>query len=262
MSLLKTIAKPTFSPEHGVYVVLIVSFFVGAELATNWNWGTSIALLTAFSAFQAEHPLTLQIKQRSSLKPRFLFWGGVYGLMALVGGIYLAFTFPLLLVIYGVAVLTFVVDAIAVYQKKQKAIWNEFLTFAAVCLVTPLAYGATNGNFIPEVWGLWLLNTLFFSSAIFTVKLRKPKTASLLPAFVYHGLATIIVSTLWYFNLLPSLAVIAFTVVLVKFLIIITFTDWYKTTKIKNVAILETLSSIVFLAFLTFAVLPPHLNVI
>jgi len=78
MSLLKTVAKPTFSPEHGVYVVLIVSFLVGAELASQWHWATTFALLTAFSAFQAEHPLTLQIKQRSSLKPRFLLWGAVY----------------------------------------------------------------------------------------------------------------------------------------------------------------------------------------
>jgi hypothetical protein len=260
MSFLKTIAKPTFSPEHGVYVVLIVAFLVGVELASQWHWGTTIALLTAFSAFQAEHPLTLQIKQRSSLKSRFLFWGTVYSLIALVGGVYLAFSFPLLLGIYGVAILTFIIDAIAVYYKKQKAIWNEFLTFASVCLVTPLAYGATKGDFIPEVWGLWVLNTLFFASAIFTVKLRKPKTASLLPSLTYHGVAIGVVGLVWYLGLLPSFSVLAFMIVLVKLSVIIVFADWYKTTKIQNVAILETLSAIVFLAFLTFAVLPSHLN--
>jgi hypothetical protein len=187
-------------------------------------------------------------------------WGGVYSLIALVGGVYLAFAFPLLLAIYGVGILTFMIDAIAVYYKKQKAIWNEFLTFASVCLVTPLAYGATNGDFIPEVWGLWLLNTLFFGSAIFTVKLRKPKTASLLPSFIYHAIAVSILASVWYFGLLPSFSVLAFTVVLLKFSIIVIFADWYKTTEIKNVAILETLSSIVFLALISFAVLPPHLN--
>jgi YwiC-like protein len=260
MSFFKTIAKPTFSPEHGVYVVLIISFLMGAELASRWHWETTIAFLTAFSAFQAEHPLTLQIKQRLSLKPRFLFWGVVYGLVALAGGMYLAFLFPPLLAIYGVAILTFMVDAIAVYHKKQKAIWNEFLTFASVCLVTPFAYGATNGDFIPEVWGLWVLNTLFFASAIFTVKLRKPKTSSFLPAFVYHGVAISIIAIVWYFGLLPSFSVLAFTIVLLKLLIIVIFADWYKTTKIQNVAILETLSAIAFLVCLTFAVLPSHLN--
>jgi len=76
--------QPIFSPEHGVYVVLLASFFIGVALAQQWNWATTWALICAFFGFQAEHPLVLQIKQRKSWKPRLLFWGGVYGGTALV----------------------------------------------------------------------------------------------------------------------------------------------------------------------------------
>lgn len=74
--------RPTFSPEHGVYVVLLVSFLIGAAAAQKWTLETTLALVCAFSGFQAEHPLVLQIKQRRSLKPRFLIWGGVYAVIS------------------------------------------------------------------------------------------------------------------------------------------------------------------------------------
>jgi len=56
--------RPTLSPEHGVYVVLLVSFLTGAAAAQNWTLATTLALVCAFCGFQAEHPLVLQIKQR------------------------------------------------------------------------------------------------------------------------------------------------------------------------------------------------------
>lgn len=68
--------KPTLSPEHGVYVILLVSFLTGAAAAQNWTLSTTLALVCAFFGWQAEHPLVLQIKQRKSLKSRFLVWGG------------------------------------------------------------------------------------------------------------------------------------------------------------------------------------------
>jgi hypothetical protein len=78
---------------------------------------------------------------------------------------------PMLLWLYLGAIATFLVDSAAVFYRRQKSIWNEFLTFAAVCLAAPLAAIATTGTASIALLGLWLLNTLFFSSAIFTVKL-------------------------------------------------------------------------------------------
>ncbi|MCS6941303.1 MAG: hypothetical protein NZ901_02540 [Geminocystis sp.] len=52
------------------------------------------------------------------------------------------------------AIVAFLIDSVAVYFRQQKSIFNEFLTFAAVCLSTPFAYGATSGHWDYQVWGL------------------------------------------------------------------------------------------------------------
>lgn len=243
--------RPVFSPEHGVYVMLLVSFITGAAAAQSWTWETTLALLCAFCGFQAEHPWMLQIKQRRSVKPRFWVWGGLYSLVA--GSIALYWLWrqgfwpsPLWAIYLG-AFTAFVVDGIAVFRRGQKSVTNELITFAAVCLSAPFAYIVTTGTLIPEVWGLWALNALFFSSAIFTVKLRKSKTHSAVPGGVFHAIAALLILTLAYFGLLAPLTACAFGVALIKFGIILWQRDWYCTTRIQRVALLETSMALVFL---------------
>lgn len=250
---------PTFSPEHGVYVVLFVSFLTGAAAAQHWTWATTLALICVFAGFQAEHPLVLQIKQRRSWKPRFLVWGGIYTAIAVGLGGVLAMQTPSLLWLYLSAIAAFLIDAIAVFYRQQRSVVNELLTFAAVCLAAPLAYIATLGTLTVSVFGLWILNTLFFGSAIFTVKLRKPKTESWMPGLVYHAIASFIVLALWYSGWLGTLTALALGVALFKFGLILLGREWYRTTQIQNVALLETLSALIFLSITALSLLPAHL---
>ncbi|ARV57970.1 hypothetical protein BZZ01_04335 [Nostocales cyanobacterium HT-58-2] len=248
--------RPTFSPEHGVYVVLLVSFLTGAAATQTWTQMTTLALICAFCGFQAEHPLVLQIKQRRSLKPRFLVWGGLYAVVSLAIALYLALHYPVLLWLYGGASTAFSVDAVSVFWQKQKSVANELITFAAVCLSAPLAYTATTGTISTIAIGLWILNTLFFSSAIFTVKLRKLKISSLIPGLVYHAIATVIIAALYWFGVLPLITALAFGVVLLKFGLIVWQVEWYRTAPIQFVAMLETISAFSFLVIAALSVLP------
>ncbi|WP_041779841.1 YwiC-like family protein [Allocoleopsis franciscana] len=252
--------RPTISHEHGVYVVLLVSFLTGAALAQAWTLATTLALVCAFFGFQAEHPIVLQIKQRRSLKPRFLVWGGVYSAVSLAIAFYLYLSFPILLWLYLGAVAALVVDAVSVFHREQKSIFNEFITFAAVCLCAPLAYAATTGTLSATAMGLWVLNTLYFSSTIFTVKLRKPKTSSIVPGVVYHAIATLIVATLYYLGWLPLIAALAFGLALLKFGLIALNQEWYRTAKIQWVAMLETGTAFCFLTLVALSILPAHLT--
>lgn len=250
---------PTCSPEHGIYVMLLVAFLTGAATAQRWTWATTLALVCAFSAFQAEHPLTLQLKQRRSWKPRLLVWGSLYSALALSIAFYLYWQVPLLLWIYLGAIAIFAVDSIAVFYHQRKAVWNELLTFAGVCLVAPLTAIATTGTATVSLIGLWLLNTLFFSSAIFTVKLRKLKGTSWLDGVVYHVLASLIIGGLCWLGWLSPLAAIAFSIAVLKFGLIAWQLNWYRTTAIQNVALLETGSAFLFLSLSAIALLPAHL---
>ncbi len=255
--------RPTVSPEHGVYIMLLVSFLTGAAAALDWTWTTTLAFLCAFCGFQAEHPLVVQIKQRRSLKPRLLIWGSVYSGVAATIALYLYWQqgnllSPLLWVYLG-AIAAFLIDAISVFHREQKSVLNEFITFFAVCLSAPLAYVVTTGTLSTLALGLWLLNSLFFSSAIFTVKFRKNKQHPITPSLIYHAIASLLVIGLWAIGWLLPFTTLAFSVALLKLGIILWQKDWYCTTKIQFVAMLETGTALLFLVIAALSVLPAHL---
>ncbi|MDX2228193.1 MAG: YwiC-like family protein [Leptolyngbyaceae cyanobacterium bins.349] len=256
--------RPTLSPEHGVYIMLLVSFLSGAALACDWTGATTLALICAFCGFQAEHPLVVQIKQRSSLKPRLLIWGGVYSGMATAIALYLywqqkTWLSPLLSIYLG-AIAAFLIDAISVFHREQKSVLNELITFFAVCLSAPLAHVVTTGTLTTSAIGLWLLNGLFFSSAIFTVKLRKNKQHPITPSLVYHAIAALLVIGLWAIGWLLPVTALAFSLALLKLGIILWQKTWYCTTRIQFVAMLETGIALLFLVIVTLSVLPAHIT--
>ncbi len=156
-------------------------------------------------------------------------------------------------------ILTLIFDVVSVGHRQQKSRLNELVTFAAICLLAPLTYTVTIGTISKAVIALWVINSLFFSSAIFTVKLRKTKTASIIPGIIFHGIASAIVLALWLTGWLLPITASAFGVALVKFILILWQKDWYCTTKIQQVALLETVSSLAFLVIVAFSVLPAHL---
>ncbi len=250
--------RPTVSPEHGVYVMLGVAFLTGAAAAQQWTWATTLALICAYCGFQAEHPLSLQIKQRRSWKPRFLLWAGIYG------GIASAIAFWLfwhrqdtwsLLGIYGAVVVAAIVDAVSVRWRQQKSVLNELVAFSAVCLAAPLAYVATVGSLSTSIIALWWLNTLFFSSAIFSVKLRKIREASIASGLIFHTVAIGIVVVLWQLHWLSPITAAAIGVAILKFGLILWQKDWYCHTKIQHVATLETGAGLIFLAIVALSLL-------
>jgi hypothetical protein len=263
--------RPIISPEHGVYVMLAVSFLTGAAAAQRWTWGTNLALIAVFCAFQAEYPLIWQFKQRKTWKPRLLLWGSLYSIVAVAIALWLLWQnshrLPLFL-IYGGAIAALIFDLISVFYRQQKSRLNELVTFAGVCLSAPLAYTVTLDGIsqlahreavLFEI-ALWVINTLFFSSAIFTVKLRKTKTASIIPSVIFHVIATGIVVIFWLAGFLTPITASAFGVALVKFAFILWQKDWYCTGKIQQVALLETFSSLIFLIVVALSVLPAHLS--
>ena len=215
-SILKTKKKPainyrpTFSPEHGVLLVLFGSFITGAALAQQWTYSTTLALVCAFFALQAEYPYIVQVKLRKNFKPRYLLWGGIYGSISLVVAIWLWRQTPALTWLYLLAVIGLIADGIAVVKGKHKSRVNEIIGFAAICLSAPLAYGATTGNLNAEAMAMWILNTLFFSSAVYTIKLRRKKTAAFKPGAIYHCIAALIIASLYYFNCLSLVTALSF----------------------------------------------------
>lgn len=255
----KTWLRPTFSPEHGVLLVLFGSVLTGSALAQTWNYSTTLALICAFFALQAEHPLVVQIKQRSTWKPRFFIWSGIYGIIAIAIAIWLWFQSPVLVWIYLVALMGLIADVVAVFHKKHKSILNELVIFAAICLSTPLAYAATTHSLCVEAIAFWLLNTLFFGSGIFSIKLRRKRTSSLMLGVTYHIVASTIVAGFYFLGWLNIFTALAFVVALIKFAVVIVIRGWYCKARFQYIALFETRFALVYLAIAAISVLPAHL---
>lgn len=251
--------RPTFSPEHGVLLVLFGSFFTGAALAQQWNSSTNLALLCAFFTLQLEHPYVVQLKLRKNWKPRFAIWGGIYGAIALSLAFLLWLQSPVLLWVYFLAIISLIIDGVAVIKKSHKTIANEVAGFAGIALSAPFAYVATTGNLSIEAMAIWILNTLFFSSAVYTIKLRRKKTRSLKPGIIYHSVATLIVAVLYSFNCLSLVTALSFSVALVKFGVINCVLEWYRQAKFQFVAIFETRFALLYMAIAIVSLLPAHL---
>ncbi|MEO1209764.1 MAG: hypothetical protein AAFX78_09495 [Cyanobacteria bacterium J06638_20] len=91
------------------------------------------------------------------------------------------------------------------------------------CTLTLLA---TTGSLTETAIALWALNTVFFSSAIFTVKLRKIRTASIQSGLLFHAIAAALILMLWQIHCLALPTAASFGVAVFKFGLILLWKDW------------------------------------
>lgn len=250
---------PTFSPEHGVLLVLGGAVLTGAALAQTWTWETTLACIAAFCGLQAEHPFIVQVKQRRQWKPRYLLWAGVYGSVAILIGAGLTYHHPFLIWVCSGAAAAMGLNIWAVLQHRQKAIDIEIAMFAAICLSSLFVYGTTADALTCQAVGVWLLNTLFFASAVFTIKLRKVKTSGLKGGLKYHGVASAMVALLYALSWLPLLTALTFMVALVKLAIVVCWRDWYCNCRFEHIARFETYFALGYTALACLTVLPARL---
>ncbi|MEL6604927.1 MAG: YwiC-like family protein [Cyanobacteria bacterium J06614_10] len=255
----KGLLRPTFSPEHGVLLVLLCAVLTGASLAQAWTSDTSLACLAAFLALQAEHPLIVQIKQRRRWRPRYLFWAGLYGVLALAIALWLSMRHPILFGIGIVSILALCFDIVAVLRHQQKSITNEIVMFGAICLSTLFVYGATADVLTFHALGLWLLNSLFFSSAVFSVKLRKQKTCSLKAGFIYHAWAVAMLTAVYWLGWLSLPTALTFAIALLKLAVIARWQHWYRTCRFEYIARFETYFALSYTVLVALTILPPTL---
>ncbi|PZD72617.1 hypothetical protein C1752_03453 [Acaryochloris thomasi RCC1774] len=250
-------SRPIFAPEQGSILVLGGAIVSGASLAQAWTSATTLVCLCTFFALQVEHPLVVLLKLKC-WKTRFVLWGGLYGLIALAVALWLSWSTPELLWIFGVAIASLLIDLVAVTRKQHKSIANEITMFAAICLSTPLAYGATVGAITPEAIGLWILNSLFFATAVFTIKFRKGK-ADVWSGVTYLAVAVVMIAGLYFLGWLKMLTALTFGIAILKFGAVVCFQDWYRTCWFGAIARFETYFALSYICLVALTLLPPHL---
>lgn len=237
--------KPVLSAEHGAGISLAVSFFLGVWLAGEWNSGTTLALVAAFTGFEAQLPLT-RLLRRKHFDARLVTWAVLYGATAAVSALVLWQTTPALGRIYAVVGVVLIMNLIWVLRRDQKSIPNELAIFTGLCLALPFAYTATTGVMSQDLLGLWLLCALYFSSAIFTVRLRLVGDPAVAPAAVYHIVALSLIFLLVRVNLLTPALAWTFLIPLGKLVVILLWLDPYRRLKLTLIGLAETALATIF----------------
>jgi len=251
--------RPTFSPEHGVLLVLLGAVLTGASLAQQWTWETTVAASAAFLAMQAEHPMVVQLKQRRLWRPRYVVWAMVYGGGAIALAGWLTYRHPVVLWLCGAAALAVGIDVAAVLKRRQKAIDTEIVLFSAICLSSIFVYGTLTNKITYSTVGLWVLNSLFFASAVFTIKLRKVKTSRLTGSLVYHGVGIGLVTVLYGLGWLSGWTVLGFAIALLKLAVIVWQRDWYCNCRFEYIARFETYFALTYTSWVCLTLLPATL---
>jgi len=179
--------------EHGSWAMLLVPWAVGCGVARRFGAGEIVflgALLAAFLAHtQAMHRarLRLMLRPDSAALARTSRLGLGFAALAMLGTLPLVVfrARPALLLFAALALTLAVVSPCLVRARRDRALPGQFLAAVALPLAAPAAYYVARGALDAVALGLWLLNALFFLSAVLYVRLkieaRARKTAGWLP---------------------------------------------------------------------------------
>jgi hypothetical protein len=240
--------RPTFSPEHGVYVVTAAAFATGIALAGTISRHTATAAVLVFCALQAEHALGIVLRCRGD-RTRYTLWAIAYGSLAGASATWLARRAPDLLWVYLAGAIAMLSDGAAIARRRRKGAVNELIGFAAACTASLVAYASIAGRIIPEAVGLWALDATYFGSSVFVVKLRKPRSGALRSGAAYHLVAAGFLAVLVVAGVLPPRPALVFLLAPLKFGLFATRPDWFGSLGIRQVGLIETAAAAGFVAW-------------
>jgi hypothetical protein len=128
--------------------------------------------------------------------------------------------------------------------KLHKTILSEFLTFAVLSILGLIAYNPHNNTSLTSLFPLWLLMFLYFSSAIFLVKIRFERV-NITGILLYITVSAVVLLLTWGNVLIIWLVI---SLMLLRFLPITIFRNKFKNMKITTIGFIETGFQILFLA--------------
>ncbi len=245
--------RPTFSREHGLYIVLLAAFTTGIALAGAISLASGVAVVLVFGAIQTEHALGMVLRRRGD-RARHLVWSIVYGSIVLSTAVWLVWKVPALLWVYLGGMVALAFDAVALAWSQRKGVINELVGFTAASGAALLAYGSVVGELSPEALALWVLDSSYFGSSVFVVKLRKPRSKALRLGLAYHVFAGVTLTILVVIGVLDPRAALGFLLAPLKFTLFAIRLNWFRAMKIQHVGLLETLGAGAFVAWISLTI--------
>ena len=238
-------ALPPLPREHGAWAMFLVPLVIGlgvgysrSTISNSSNTGMVLLLfwLTALGFFLVRYPLMSVFKIRDlSAQGDAIYWSGIYGSVALVGGVALVLMTQLWwLAILGLLGGVFLVAYLwLAVQRKETSVIGEWTAIAGAALTAPSAYLAITYSFNLTALMLYFLNVLFFGGTVYYIKFKvreQPRVTTVMSdrrtrllaaraPIIYSLVSLITVAILFLGGWLPTLAFIAMWVPVPKILI-------------------------------------------
>lgn len=221
----KSLVIPT---EHGSWSWLLVPYFVGVIVASQWNLASLLVLIGGFSAFLVRQPMTSWIRIRDGRGRKSdltLAAGWTIGLSTV------AFIAILGLLVMGQATLLwllpptagiFILYLLAARQKRSstRKLGMEVAGAAGLAAMAPAAYIASTANLNSVAWFLWLLMACQNTVGVMYVRLRLADThrraINRVNVMAYHVLVLLVVSVSAGAGWIPWLATLPFVAFLLR----------------------------------------------
>lgn len=240
---MNSVLKPVWSRQHGAYITLITSWLTGTLLSNEFFLIHFVILVMLLAGFNFTEFMQDRFLRNSPPAPRKKLWEWIYFFLALTSGICVFINvteFKYLLPFIVIAGLIFL---LLTKLKLHKTILSEFLTFAVLSISGLIAYNPHNSTSLSNLFPLWLLMFLYFSSTIFLVKIRFERINSA-GIIIYLVLSAASLFLTW-----GNVPVVWLVILLMLFRLVpvMAAQDKFKNMKITAIGFMETGFQVLFL---------------
>lgn len=235
--------KPVWSRQHGAYITLITSWLIGTLLSEHIYPIHFVILVMFLAGFNFTEFTQDRFLRNSPPSPQKRFWTWIYSAMAVTSGICVLINvteFKFILPIIVIAALIFI---LLTKLRLHKGIFSEFLMFAVISLAGLISFNPHNFSSFTNLFPLWLLMFLYFSSTIFLVKIRFERVSEI-TVIAYLIISTLILFFVWGNELIVWLTG---ALMLLRLLPVIAAQQWFKNLKITKIGFIELGFQILFL---------------
>ncbi len=240
---MQNIFKPIWPRQHGAYITLITSWLIGTLLSSQVFLIHFVILIMLMAGFNFAEFMQDKFLRNSPPSPRKKFCAWVYFIFAITSGVCVLINvteFKYLLPFIIIAGLIFL---LLTKLKLHKSIVSEFLTFAVLSVSGLIAYNPHNNTSFSNLFPLWLLMFIYFSSTIFLVKIRfeRVKIAGII---IYLAASSAALFITWGNVLIVWLTIL---LMLLRLVPVIIAQEKFKNMKITAIGFIETGFQILFL---------------
>jgi hypothetical protein len=241
--------KPVWSRQHGAYITLITSWLAGTLLSEQLYPIHFVILVMLLAGFNFTEFTQDQFLRNSPPSPQKRFWTRTYFALAVTSGICVIINVTEFKFILPFIVFAALIFLLLTKLKLHKSILSEFLMFAVLSLAGLISYNPHYNTSFLDLFPLWLLMFLYFSSTIFLVKIRFERV-SVISVIIY-----LTISTLLLFFVRGNELIVWLTAVLMllRLLPVITAQQWFKSLRITIIGFIELGFQILFLACILFS---------